>query len=118
MSTVDDGQLTRVIRQKLTDFFQPVHLEVECESRLHNVPSGCLNLWAFLTCTEAHFRVQIVSDKFDGLKHLDRQRMVNKVLETEMQNGIHAIRIDAKKPGEYHGQSQVKPPACGGGHPK
>ncbi|KAI6208954.1 hypothetical protein M3Y96_00169500 [Aphelenchoides besseyi] len=108
MSTVDDGQLTRVIRQKLTDFFQPVHLEVECESRLHNVPSG----------TEAHFRVQIVSDKFDGLKHLDRQRMVNKVLETEMQNGIHAIRIDAKKPGEYHGQSQVKPPACGGGHPK
>ena len=40
--------------------FQPVHLEVECESHLHNVPKG----------TEIHFRVQIVSDQFEGLSQL------------------------------------------------
>lgn len=40
--------------------FQPTHLEVECESRLHNVPAG----------VEAHFRVQVVSDKFEGLSQL------------------------------------------------
>lgn len=82
-----------------------MHLEVECESHLHGVPPG----------TEAHFRVQVVSDKFDGLSHLQRQRMVNKVLADELANDIHAIRIDAKRPADFAGEKQEAAPKCGGG---
>ena len=40
--------------------FKPIHLEVECESQMHNVPKG----------VEIHFRVQIVSEKFENLTQL------------------------------------------------
>ncbi|KAI6192262.1 hypothetical protein M3Y97_00318100 [Aphelenchoides bicaudatus] len=102
----EGGPLTTAIRNKLQDFFKPTHLEVECESKLHNVPAG----------VEAHFRVQIVSDKFEGQTQLQRQRMVNKVLAEELETSIHALRIEAKKPSEFEGQKQVAAPKCGGGH--
>lgn len=54
-------------------YFQPAHLEVECESRLHNVPAG----------TEAHFRVQIVSDKFEGLSQLQVNNFLYFLFKTE-----------------------------------
>uniref|UniRef100_A0A1I7SG21 Uncharacterized protein n=1 Tax=Bursaphelenchus xylophilus TaxID=6326 RepID=A0A1I7SG21_BURXY len=41
------------------EHFKPVHVEVECESQ-HNVPMG----------VEIEFRVQIASDKFDGLSKI------------------------------------------------
>jgi hypothetical protein len=44
--------------------------------------------------------------------------MVNKALAEELENGIHALRIEAKKPSEYQGVKQVAAPACGGGHGK
>jgi len=100
-----EGPVTVALRKKLADFFNPVHLEVECESPMHNVARG----------KEIHFRVQIVSDKFTGLRQLDRQRMVNKLLAEELKNEIHALRIEAKAPTEYSGEPQIAPPACGGG---
>lgn len=41
--------------------------------------------------------------------------MVNKVLDDELKNDIHALRIEAKKPSEYKGEAQVPAPKCGGG---
>uniref|UniRef100_A0A183CE78 BolA-like protein n=1 Tax=Globodera pallida TaxID=36090 RepID=A0A183CE78_GLOPA len=100
-----EGPVTIALRQKLAAFFKPEHLEVECESRLHNVPKGA----------EKHFRVQIVSDKFNGLTQLQRQRMVNKLLADELREQIHALRIEAKMPPEWKGEKQVLAPPCGGG---
>uniref|UniRef100_A0A914GWG3 BolA-like protein n=1 Tax=Globodera rostochiensis TaxID=31243 RepID=A0A914GWG3_GLORO len=85
-----EGPVTIALRQKLAAFFKPEHLEVECESRLHNVPKG----------TEKHFR---------------RQRMVNKLLADELREKIHALRIEAKMPPEWKGEKQVLAPPCGGG---
>lgn len=41
----------------LKENLQPVHLEVVNESYMHNVPKG----------SETHFKVLVVSDKFDEL---------------------------------------------------
>ncbi|PIO62881.1 BolA domain protein [Teladorsagia circumcincta] len=51
-----EGPVAATIRKKLQDCFAPSHLEIVCESYMHNVPKG----------SEKHFRVQIVSDKFEG----------------------------------------------------
>jgi len=72
---------------------------------MHNVPKD----------VEIHFRVQIVSEKFEGLTQLQRQRLVNKCLAEELETKIHALRIEAKKPSEYTGERQNPPPPCGGG---
>jgi stress-induced morphogen len=85
--------------------FPPHHLVVECESQFHNVSRGA----------EKHFRVQICSEKFNGLSQLQRQRMVNKLLAEELQNQIHALRIEAKTPEEWNGQEQAPAPKCLGG---
>lgn len=45
------------IREKLTKDFTPYHLEIINESYMHSVPKG----------SETHFKVVIVSDKFDKL---------------------------------------------------
>jgi hypothetical protein len=42
--------------------------------------------------------------------------LVNKALAEELEDGIHALRIEAKKPSEYQGEKQVEAPKCGGGH--
>ncbi|KAL3103200.1 hypothetical protein niasHS_002386 [Heterodera schachtii] len=107
-SAPSEGPVTIELRQKIVDFFKPEHLEVECESRLHNVPKGA----------EKHFRVQIVSDKFNGMTQLHRQRMVNKLLAEELREKIHALRIEAKIPSEWHGTKQTPAPPCEGGEKK
>lgn len=45
------------IRTKLTANLNPKHLDIINESFMHNVPAG----------SETHFKVVVVSDKFDGL---------------------------------------------------
>ncbi|GAB6028673.1 hypothetical protein CHUAL_004499 [Chamberlinius hualienensis] len=62
------------VRNKLSKELEPSHLEVE------DFSDGC----------GAKFNVLIVSSKFEGKSLLDRQRMVNAVLEEEMKT-IHAL---------------------------
>ncbi|MEC4677256.1 MAG: BolA family protein [Nitrospirota bacterium] len=47
-----------------------------------------------------HFIVHLVSEKFEGVSLLDRNRMVFDALKEEMQAEIHALVIKAKSPGE------------------
>lgn len=49
---------------------------------------------------ETHFRVRIVSAKFEGLNRIDRHRVVNSILADELANGVHALALDLKAPGE------------------
>lgn len=58
MSTVVAvGPVEEAIIATLKENLQPVHLEVVNESYMHNVPKG----------SETHFKVLVVSDKFDEL---------------------------------------------------
>ncbi len=47
-----------------------------------------------------HFILHLVSEKFEGVSLLDRNRMVFDALKEEMQTEIHALVIKAKSPGE------------------
>lgn len=82
------------IREKLTNTFAPKSLEVENESHRHAGHAGSPNTG------ESHFRVHIVSDKFDGLSRVERHRLVNEALADMLRNQIHALAIKAKAPGE------------------
>ncbi|KAJ8980761.1 hypothetical protein NQ317_013766 [Molorchus minor] len=98
------------IIRKLKDNLSPVHLDVINESYMHNVPKGA----------ETHFKVVVVSGKFDGLPLLKRHRMVNEALKHELQNGVHALSIIAETPTKWQEEEKtVEPsPTCRGGFGK
>ncbi|MEE8145443.1 MAG: BolA family protein, partial [Kiloniellales bacterium] len=49
---------------------------------------------------ETHFRVVIVAGGFAGQSRLERQRAVYAVLAEELSDGVHALQITARAPGE------------------
>lgn len=77
------------IRQRLTAALAPVDLEVLDEGHKH---AGHAN------AGKGHFHVRIVSAAFAGLLPLKRHRMVYAALDGLMNEGIHALSIDAKAP--------------------
>ncbi|XP_030605819.1 bolA-like protein 1 [Archocentrus centrarchus] len=96
----------RVIRTKLTDELKPDHLEVHNESHMHAVPPG----------SESHFRVLVVSSKFEGLPLIQRHRLVNEALKAELSSCVHALAIQAKTPEQWRSNPTLaKSPPCMGG---
>lgn len=77
------------IRQRLTDALAPVELEVLDEGPKH---AGHAN------AGKGHFHVRIVSAAFAGLLPLKRHRLVYAALDGLLDNGIHALSIDARAP--------------------
>ncbi|XP_060600334.1 DNA-binding transcriptional regulator BolA-like [Ruditapes philippinarum] len=95
------------IRKKLTDTFQPAVLDVINESNMHSVPKG----------SETHFKVVVVTDKFESLPLIKRHRLINDTLQEELQTGVHALSIIAKTPKQWEdsgGQVSKSPPCQGG----
>uniref|UniRef100_A0A3Q0SLH3 BolA-like protein 1 n=1 Tax=Amphilophus citrinellus TaxID=61819 RepID=A0A3Q0SLH3_AMPCI len=96
----------RAIRTKLTDELKPDHLEVHNESHMHAVPPG----------SESHFRVLVVSSKFEGLPLIQRHRLVNEALKAELSSCVHALAIQAKTPEQWWSNPTLaKSPPCMGG---
>lgn len=82
------------VHAKLTDAFEPVHLDVVDESHLHAGHAGARPEG------ETHFRVDIVAAAFDGVSRIERQRMVHRVLEDELGDRVHALALRTRAPGE------------------
>lgn len=102
----DGGPVQRLIHQKLTTQLQPTFLSILNESHLHSGPPG----------RESHFKVTIVSSKFDSLNILARHRTVNTILADELKHAIHALSITARTPAQWEADQTVqKSPACLGG---
>lgn len=101
------GPIQSSIHDKLVDAFAPSVLEVINESHGHNVPAG----------SESHFKVVVVSDKFDGQRSLQRHRSVNEVLQAELAGQIHALSIVAYTPAQWADKGGATPasPPCRGG---
>ncbi|ESO89079.1 hypothetical protein LOTGIDRAFT_154157 [Lottia gigantea] len=95
------------IRNKLSEIFKPSYLEVNNESYMHSVPKG----------SETHFKVVVVSDKFENLPLIKRHRLVNETLKEELDSGVHALSMVTKtlKQWEDSGQKVGKSPPCMGG---
>lgn len=94
------------IEQKLNRELQPIHLQVINETYMHNVPENA----------ESHFKVIVVSERFDGLPLLKRHRMVNSTLADEL-NNIHALALHTYTPDQWFERSEGAPasPPCEGG---
>lgn len=99
--------LERTIRARLAEATGAEVLEVLNESRMHNVPPRA----------ETHFRVVVVSSRFEGATRLRRHRMVHSALAAELAGPIHALAIDALTPAEWQErrQSRSLSPDCRGG---
>jgi BolA protein len=75
------------IRARLETALNPVELEVLDEGHKH---AGHAN------AGKGHFHVRIVSAAFVGQSPLKRHQMVYAALDGLMDNGIHALSIDAR----------------------
>ncbi|MDG1942931.1 MAG: BolA/IbaG family iron-sulfur metabolism protein [Halioglobus sp.] len=95
------------IEQQLQTSFSPVHLDVANESHQHSVPAN----------SETHFKVVLVSGKFDGCSRVARHQLVYAALESEMQGPVHALALHVYTPGEWQKRQQEAPesPECLGG---
>ncbi len=95
------------IEKKLGQAMTLEFLEVINESGRHNVPPG----------SESHFKVVLVSGRFDGLSLLDRHRLINGVLAEELAGPVHALSIHAYTPVEWRERQRAarpSPPCLGG----
>lgn len=100
--TVED-RIIEAIKQDLC----PAYLDVVNESGSHNVPPG----------SETHFKIVLVTDKFDGVSRVKRHQMVYSVLSVELESGIHALAMHLHTSNEWESMSQVhaSPNCLGGG---
>jgi BolA family transcriptional regulator, general stress-responsive regulator len=98
--------IQQILESKLQQAFSPDFLQVENESHMHNVAPG----------SESHFKVSIASNQFEGMMLIKRHRMVNKVLESELQQ-IHALALHTMTPQEWFdkGGKVADSPLCQGG---
>ncbi len=99
--------MQETIRSKIQQRLDPMHLDVADESHMHNVPEG----------SESHFKVTVVSDRFNGKKLIARHRVINEILADELRTGIHALALHTLTPDEWFEKSGRVPasPECLGG---
>jgi BolA protein len=81
------------LQQRLQQVLQPSQLEVLDESHQHHGHAGA-NGTGFGT----HFRVRITAQAFADKPLVARHRLVYDALQDFMDQGLHALAIEAKTP--------------------
>ncbi|XP_055978563.1 bolA-like protein 1 [Sorex fumeus] len=100
------GPVEATIRRKLEQALEPDVLDVRNESGGHSVPPG----------SETHFRVAVVSARFEGLNPVQRHRLVHAALSEELAGPVHALAIQARTPAQWRENPRLdtSPPCLGG----
>lgn len=80
------------IERALRDALAPLSLHVQDDSHLHAGHAGARE--------GRHFSVSLESERFRGLSRVARHRLVYDSLHHLIPQGIHALAIDARAPGE------------------
>lgn len=86
--------VVEIIQQKINARLSPAVLEVTDESHLHAGHAGARE------GGESHFRILVVSDQFEGVSRVARQRMINDILREELDGPIHALAMKTLTPAE------------------
>ncbi len=82
------------IRTRLEAELSPLSLQVEDESHMHVGHEGAKG-------GLGHFRVLVVSDKFQGQSPIKRHRLVYRAIGALMQTDTHAPAIEPFTPDEF-----------------
>ena len=82
------------ITQQLQQRLKPTRLIVTDDSEQHRGHGG----WR--EGGQTHFHIDIVSEAFAGKSRVERHRLVNDALKGAFNQGLHALAIQAKAPGE------------------
>jgi BolA protein len=94
VSKVSDVSRQSRIETVLRQAFAPTILEVVDDSHRHAGHAGARPEG------ETHYSVRLVSPAFAGVSRVDRHRKVNAVLAAEFGQGLHALALTLKAPGE------------------
>jgi BolA protein len=86
------------IREKLTAAFAPIALDVQDESARHAGHAGATRDDG--SQGETHFHVRIVSESFDGVSRVERQRRVYAALKDELAGPVHALSLTLQAPSD------------------
>lgn len=102
--SIQEG-IESILRSEL----QPSHLQVENESRNHNVPPD----------SETHFKVVIVTPLFAGKRQVQRHQQIYQLLREELAGPVHALALHTYAPDEWQQATEVAAsPDCMGGKAK
>ncbi|MDP3938692.1 MAG: BolA family protein [Deltaproteobacteria bacterium] len=75
-------KIERILRER----FDPLHIEIADESAAHAGHAGAAS-------GGGHYRVKIVSARFEGMPPLAQHRLVNEALADLLQGEIHALAL-------------------------
>ncbi|PCJ18852.1 MAG: BolA family transcriptional regulator [Gammaproteobacteria bacterium] len=85
--------MSDIIQQKITAALAPTEFDVVNESHLHASHMDTSR-------NNTHFRLTIVAEKFEGLRPVQRHKLVYGILSEEMPSTIHALALHLKSPSE------------------
>ncbi|KAK6947131.1 Fe-S metabolism associated domain, SufE-like [Dillenia turbinata] len=85
------------IKEILDRKLRPVELKIQDISYQHAGHAGVRGIDG-----ETHFNVMVVSEEFEGKSLVKRHRAIYSLLQEELQNGLHALSIEAKTPSEFN----------------
>lgn len=88
------GMIAERIREKLKQGLSPTVLAVEDDSARHAGHGGAR------PGGESHFNVTLESAAFAGLRPLERQRLVHRLLAEELAGPVHALSLTLRVPPE------------------
>jgi BolA protein len=91
-------RIADAIHDKLTAAFAPQALEVRDESAQHAGHGGATR--GDGSQGETHFHVRLVSQAFDGVSRVERQRRIYAALAAELAGPVHALSLAALTPAE------------------
>ena len=81
------------IQALLTEHFAPLACDIDDESALHAGHVGAAS-------GGGHYRLRLVSTRFEGVSKVGRHRLVYDCLRTLMQKEIHALAMTLLTPAE------------------
>jgi BolA protein len=86
------GAIAETIRRKLTEALEPSDLVIDDDSHRHAGHGGAR------PGGESHFNVTVESAAFAGLRPVERQRIVYRLLADELAGPVHALSLTLRAP--------------------
>lgn len=83
------ARVSHRMEQMLVEAFAPIELSIMDDSAKHAGHAGARE------GGESHFTVRVVSAKFEGKSRVERHRMVYDALKPLIDEGLHALAIEA-----------------------